>query len=73
MINIIIIIITCTHVLLIGYAPVGGICMGGQGVSVIEESGLQTWAISAHELGHKYVCMHVCVYVITQTRMHDTC
>ena len=49
------------HVLLIGYAPVGGICLGGRGVSVIEESGLNTWAIAAHELGHKYVYACLCM------------
>jgi len=39
--------------LMVGFAPVGGICRGGRATSVIEESGLGSWAIAAHELGHK--------------------
>ena len=31
-----------------------GICRGGRGTAVIEESGLGSWAIAAHELGHRY-------------------
>ena len=30
-----------------------GICRG-DGVSVIEEIGLHSWAVGAHELGHRY-------------------
>ena len=42
----------CAFIFL-GYAYATGICMGGGGVSVIQESGLYSWAIAAHELGHR--------------------
>ena len=38
----------------VGYAYGAGICAGGTGVSVLEELGLDSWAIAAHELGHRY-------------------
>ena len=46
----------------IGYAYTTGICMGGLGVSVIEESGLYSWAIAAHELGHRYGHQRKCFF-----------
>ena len=42
--------------------------MGGLGVSVIEESGLYSWAIAAHELGHRYVHQWKCLWIICVTR-----
>ena len=38
----------------VGYAYTAGICAGGTGVSVVEESGLYSWALAAHELGHRF-------------------
>ncbi|KAI0216172.1 A disintegrin and metalloproteinase with thrombospondin motifs adt-1 [Lamellibrachia satsuma] len=42
----------------VGFAPVTGICRGGRGTAVIEESGLGSWAIAAHELGHNLGARH---------------
>merc|ERR1712226_217434 len=42
----------------VGYAPVGGICMGGRGISVVEDTGSHSWSTAAHELGHNLGAGH---------------